>query len=217
VVARDVGAPEATQREVAAAWTAALEVSGLPLVQTVGAKARSRISFGAPLPLGMPSEGELIDIVLAERCPSWRVRKALSDHLPDGWRLVDAFDVWLGGPPLAGRVVAADYRIELAGTADPAALVDAAEALIAADRIPRSRRKGDSMVEYDLRPLLSDIRIEAGPPVDVRTRTRFDPELGTGRPEEVVAALADRLGATLEIASIVRERLLLDEDLAQRG
>jgi len=35
---------------------------------------------------------------------------------------VDAFDVWLGGPPLAGRVVAADYRIELAGAPDAAAL-----------------------------------------------------------------------------------------------
>ena len=216
VVARDAGAPEASQREVAAAWTAALEASGLPLVATVGAKARSRISFGAPLPVAMPAEGELIDVVLAERWPGWRVREALAGNLPEGWRLVDAFDVWLGGPPLAGRVAAADYRIELTGTPDAAALAGAAEALIAADRIPRSRRKGDTTVEYDLRPLLAGVSVEAGPPVVVRTRTHFDPELGTGRPEEVVGALADRSGAALEIASIVRERLLLDVDLADR-
>ena len=38
-------------------------------------------------------------------------------------------------------------------------------------------------------PLLIDVTIVDGPPVTVLTRTRFHPELGTGRPEEVVAAL----------------------------
>ncbi len=45
------------------------------------------------------------------------------------------------------------------------------------------------------------------------TRTRFHPELGTGRPEEVVGALADLVGAPLAIEAIVRERLILAEDL----
>ena len=70
-------------------------------------------------------------------------------------------------------------------------------------------------MEYDLRPLLIDVAIEDGPPVTVTTRTRFHPELGTGRPEEVVAALADRIGQRLETSSIVRDRLVLAEDLAE--
>jgi hypothetical protein len=68
-------------------------------------------------------------------------------------------------------------------------------------------------VEYDLRPLLIDVTIEDGPPVIVATRTRFHPELGTGRPEEIVGALGDRVGQSLEASSIVRERLVLVEDL----
>ena len=43
-------------------------------------------------------------------------------------------------------------------------------------------------------------------------RTRFDSVLGTGRPEEVVAALGDAVGASLELTSIVRERLILAEE-----
>jgi hypothetical protein len=43
-------------------------------------------------------------------------------------------------------------------------------------------------------------------------RTRIHPELGTGRPEEVVAALGDRLGRALEARTVVRERLILAED-----
>jgi hypothetical protein len=123
------------------------------------------------------------------------------------------FDVWLGGPPLAGRVVAADYRIELEGAVDVEALARAAIELLAAGNVPREREKGERRVRYDLRPLLIDVRVEDGEPPIVRARTRFHPELGTGRPEEVVGALADRLESPLVMRSIVRERLLLDEDL----
>ena len=55
--------------------------------------------------------------------------------------------------------------------------------------------------------------MEPGPPVVLRARTRFDPVLGTGRPEEVVAALGDAVGAPLVVASIVRERLILADEL----
>ena len=212
MVARDRGT-EATQRDITTAWTSALQAAGLPLAGSEGQRGRSRVAFGAPLPVGMAAEHELIDVVFADRWPAWRLREALLPHVPLGWRLIDAYDVWLGGPPLAGRVAAADYRIDLEAVDDVAALQQAATALGAADRIPRRRMKGGAMVDYDLRPLLVDVAVEAGPPPVVRTRTRFDPELGTGRPEEVIAALADRLDRPLEIRKIVRERLLLDEDL----
>ena len=73
----------------------------------------------------------------------------------------------------------------------------------------RTRDKGGSSVRYDLRPLLESIEVGAGSPVVLRVRTRFDPQLGNGRPEEVVAALADELGHDLVIDDIVRERLVL--------
>jgi radical SAM-linked protein len=213
VVARDADAPPASQREIADAWTSAIEAAGLPLARTEGDRPRPRISFGAPLPVGMAAEGELIDVVLAERWPAWRVREALADRLPGEWRVVELVDVWLAGPPLAGRVAAADYRIEIAGPVDVTTLARAATELLDAERLPRERAKGDATVTYDLRPLLIAIEIEAGPPVIVRARTRFHPELGTGRPEEVLAAIGDRIGSTVAAVSICRERLLLIDDL----
>lgn len=172
------------------------------------------MSFAAPLPVGMAAEHELIDVVLVERWPAWRVRHALAGAVPSGWRLVDAFDVWLGGPPVAGRVVAADYRIELVGRPDAGELARAATALIGASSLPRERQKGGAIVTYDLRPLLASVKVDAGPPPTVLTRTRVDPERGAGRPDEVIAALADQGGVPLEIRSITRERVLLDEDIA---
>jgi radical SAM-linked protein len=213
VVARDPGGPPVTQRDVVEAWTAAFESAGLPVAHTEGERPRPRISFGAPLPVGMAAEGELIDVVLVERWPAWRVREAVEPRLPSGWRLVELSDVWLAGPPLAGRVAAADYRIELAGRPDVGSLTRAAEEILASDRFPRERLKGTGTVTYDLRPLVMDIGVRPGLPIVVTTRTRFHPELGTGRPEEVLAALADRLGTDLETAAIIRERLLLVDDL----
>ncbi len=217
MVGRAADAPRLAQREVTDAWLAAFELAALPVARSEGAAARPRISFGAPLPLGMAAEGELIDVVLTDRWPAWRLREALEPVMPEGWRLERLEDVWLGGQPLAGRVAAADHRITLAasGPSVPAeALRTACAHLLQASALPRERAKGDRLVAYDLRPLLLDVQVtDDGPPIELVTRTRFHPELGTGRPEEVVAALSDVVGASLQVDAIVRVRLLLADDL----
>lgn len=212
VLARPAAAPDGSGRDQAEAWESALESSGLPSFRPVG-RARARVAFGAPLAAGIAAEHELADIVLTSFEPVWRVREALAGRLPGGWRLVDLYDVWLGAPALAGQVVAADYRIDL-GTCDPVRVASAVEALIAAERLPRERLKGTSVVRYDLRPLLLDVRVvDVGPPLLVSARTRFHPELGTGKPGEVVAALGEAAGSALVIGSVVRERLILADEL----
>jgi radical SAM-linked protein len=198
-------------RELIEAWEAALETSALPLFRPLG-RVRPRIAFGAPIPTSLELERELADIFLTEFVPTWQVREGVTAHLPDGWRLVDLHDVWLGAPALAGQVAAADYRIVVTG-GDGAAIASAATGLLAATELPRERLKGGSTVRYDLRPLLANLTIvEAGPPVVLRARTRFDPVLGTGRPEEVMAALGEGVGTPLAVTSLVRERLILAEE-----
>ncbi len=212
VLARSADAPRLAGRELAEAWEGTLEASGLPVHR--GGRPRARVAFGAPLQMGIEAEAELADIVLTEFVPTWFVREALADRLPEGWRLVDLYDVWLNRPALAGQVVAADYRIDL-GEADASTIDAAVAAFLRAPRLPRERLKGSATVTYDLRPLVGDVAIvDEGPPLMIRARTRFHAELGSGRPEEVVAALSDLAGAPMPIASIVRERVLLTDDLA---
>lgn len=207
VLARADDAPRIAGRELTDAWEEALEATGLPVHRPTG-RTRARVAFAAPLQLGVAAERELAEVFLAERVPIWRVREALTERLPAGWRLVDLHDVWVGGPPLAGRVSAADYRIELEDGPEPDRLAEAARALLAARALPRVRQRGESSVTYDLRPLLVDISVDRAGAV-IRARTRIHPELGTGRPEEVVAALGDRLGRALEVRAIVRQGLIV--------
>jgi radical SAM-linked protein len=213
VLARSAGAPRLAGRDLSDAWESALEASGLPIHRPAG-KARGRVAFGAPLQAGIAAQRELAEIFLSERVPLWRVREALKPQLPDGWALVELFDVWVGGPPLAGRVVGADYRIELDAPADPE-LATAARGLLEARELPRVRLKAESAVAYDLRPLLLDLSVDtSGDRASLRVRVRIHPELGVGRPEEVVAALADRLRREIDVHSVTRERVILSGDTA---
>ena len=177
---------------------------------------RCRFALGAPLPARAAGRAELADFLLTERVPAWQVREAIERVIPPGHELVALEDVWLGAPALAGRVAAADYRVVLDGQVDGRALAVAARALLSAGQLPRERAKGGGVKTYDLRPLLISIEVIVGQddsPVDVRFRTRIHPELGSGRPDEVIAALAEQLGAPIEPAETVRERLVLSDDL----
>ncbi len=216
---RRAGDPAESPRDFIPGWHDRLTAAGLPLASRGSGRARTALTLGAPLPLGMAAERELADLLLAERLPAWQVRAAVTEALPGGCDLVDLSDVWLGAPPLAGAIVGADYRLTLASDGDTAAdaVRGAAEALLAEGSVPRVRQKGGREVAYDLRPLVAGIAVLGGPPTVLRLRVRFDPERGSGRPDEVVGAIADRLGHPIAAADTVRERLLLAEDLADTG
>ena len=213
---RDRVPAELVGRAAIEGWQSALVESGLAFAQ-LDAAGRPRIAFAAPLAAAAEGEAELAEIFLAERVPAWRVREALSDRLPAGHRLISAEDIWLGAPPLPGRVVAADWRVELEPTTvDPEVIAAAATGLLDAATLPRVRSKSGSDKAYDLRRLLDDVGVRASAsssPVVVHVRTRFVPEVGSGRPEEVVAALGDQCGLELRARRIVRVRLVLAGDV----
>ncbi len=199
-------------RDYISLWEAALAESGLPVATNDAG--RYRFALAAPLPARTSGSAELADLWLTERSPAWRVREGLEGVLPAGHALVALEDIWPGAPALAGRVAAADYVVALEGSVDEPAIAAAAGRLLAADRLPRERAKGGGVKSYDLRPLLISIDTAVEDErVVVRVRTRIHPELGSGRPEEVVAALADACASVLEPLETVRERLVLADDL----
>jgi hypothetical protein len=205
--------PERAQREQQAEWETALMGSGLPVAGLDADRPKARFVIAAPLASGTPGEAELADIWLVERLPRWRVREALAGRLPEGNALVDLYDVWLGEPPLPGRVAASVY-LATVPTADPGRIAAAADALMAAGALPRVRRKGEGTVSYDLRPFLAALEVAAGDEggAVIRMTLRHDPARGIGRPDETLAALGEALeGPALEAATLARERLVLAE------
>ena len=213
VVRRDALDAEQVARTQQAAWEAALIATGLPLVGLDSESGRPRFALAAPLAPTIPGEEELADLWLTERRPRWSVRDALEGALPGGSTLIDMYDVWLGESALPGQVVASVYRatVDAAQGGEPGALEAAVAALRNAGTLPRDRVRGDRTVAYDLRPFIDDVEVRGGRdgPFEIVMVLRHDPEKGVGRPEEVLAELADRSGVSMDGATLVRERLVL--------
>ncbi|MBN1433525.1 DUF2344 domain-containing protein [Candidatus Fermentibacterales bacterium] len=65
-------------------WTRTLRRAGLPVAYSHGHVPRPRLRFGPPLPLGMASEGEYVDVDLVGIAPA-DCADRLSDGLPEGY------------------------------------------------------------------------------------------------------------------------------------
>lgn len=224
VVARDPLPGDQIGRSTLDAWHDALVASRVPIAGLDVPGGRARLSFGAPLAAAARGDAELVDVWVTERIPLWRLRESLVPCLPPGFHWVRAEDVWLGEPPLPGQVAAADWEVSVrvgrSGADCHVALAAAAARLLATTSIPRTRGKPGAEKPYDLRPLILALEVdpaglERG--CRLRMRTRLDPERGTGRPEEVVAALGDAAGMELEIVDLARSRLILASDGSLAG
>jgi radical SAM-linked protein len=199
-----------TGRDYIGRWEGTIVDGGLPAI--LAQSGRPRIALAAPLPSGCSAQAELLEFWLAEVLPAWAVRTTIDDAIPAGHRLVALENIWLGAPPLSGQVAAADYEVAVRVDGPGADLETAVGRVLAAGRLPRERIKGGETRTYDLRPLVISLQAIGS---RLLMRTRIHPELGTGRPDEVVAALGEAAAADLTVERIVRTRLLLGDDLAR--
>jgi len=228
VFGRDEEARYLSHLDAVRQWERALRRGGVPIATSEGFTARPRLILAAPLPLGMLAEHELADLFLDERLTARDLRQRLTTGgLPRGYRLVDLQDEWVGAPALATRLAAADYRLTVLGL-DAATSDRACSQLLGRAELRRERRRvKEAATAYDLRPLILELRpVEAdptgveddsaGPPAGLWMRLRHSQDGGTGRPDEVVAAVAGSLSldpSALEIIRAIRERLWLSNEL----
>jgi radical SAM-linked protein len=218
VFARVADAPESLMPGSPATETfvTRLEADGIVIAR---AGNRPRLALAAPLTVGMAGDRELADLFVTARHPVSSVRAAIEAALPAGHRLLDLHDAWLGEPALAAQLEAADYRIVLEPVVGGAqALVPICRNLIESESLPRQRSKGGRAVTYDLRPLVADLEAtDDGSVTVLAVRTRFNPERGAGRPDEVLGAIAEAAGLPLTARQTTRVRLWLASELPPKA
>jgi radical SAM-linked protein len=196
-----------THRDVVDGWVERLATTGLPLPPSSG-RYRTPLTFAAPLPVGIECREELADLWLRDPLPLWRVRGAVEQTLPHAVSLTRLDDVWVGEPALAGAIRAADYRIDLREAAPLEALEAACDRFMSAPGIERERQRGSGTVRQDIRPLVEWVLVDRAERA-LQLRTRFLPDRGTGRPDDVREVLEGWVGAPVAWGSTIRERLLL--------
>lgn len=209
-------------------WERALRRAGIPVAYSEGFSPHAQISLAAPLAVGVTSEAELMDVFLAEAMTPNDLLKAVGDQLPRGVSVVSAQEVGMALPALQADVRFAEYLVDLepsptSNTQSPTSRASsnggpddvhlAVDKFLAADTIPWEHKRENETRSYDIRAQVVELRIESTDGDSVRLHMRLkNDNTGSGRPEQVVAALGlpapsriHRTKLILEAKSTARE------------
>ena len=188
-------------------WQRALHRAGMPLAYSQGFSPHPRISLAAPLPVGVTSQDELMDIVLTRWVSPHFFTKAVSQQLPLGIGILQVYPIALGQPSLQSQVRYAEYKVELETEEEQRDVESALTSLLSVRSLPWQHQRGIGPRSYDLRTLIDGLwLIEWHRSCStVGMRLRCD-NSGSGRPEQVATAL----GFIHPPQSIHRTKLFLE-------
>jgi radical SAM-linked protein len=170
-------------------WHRALRRADIALAYSEGFNPHPKLSLAAPLPLGVTSEAELMDIYIVQPLSASSLTGRLKLQLPNGLDIIQAFVIPLQLPSLQAQIRFADYVVRVS-SASQRELDKAIRALLALDTLPWQHQRDTGTKCYDLRPLINDIKLlayETGV-ASIFMRLRHSVE-GAGRPEQVIKAL----------------------------
>jgi len=176
--------------DLAKTWERILRRADLPVAFSQGFHPLPKITFASALPVGCTSDCELMDVVLSEPMDPSGVMARLVPALPAGVAVTSVAQVPLNAPALQAELRWAEYVVTVETGGAPEQIEQKVQAFLAAPTLPRERR-GKS---YDLRPLVLSLVVEAVRDSSARIVMRLlaDASAGTGRPDEVLAALGWR-------------------------
>lgn len=168
-------------------WERSLRRAKLPLAYSQGFHPQPRLTQACPLPLGMTSLSEIIDIWLETEIERSSFMTSIKPALPPGLELHSVETIDLSAPSLPTQVVSADYIVTLLDPEDPDELHQRVAQLQESDQVMREWRGK----QIDLRPLIEEIKILSP---DDQGRLRLNLRLAaregaTGRAEQVLGAL----------------------------
>jgi radical SAM-linked protein len=201
--AKSEGLRYTSNLDVHKVWERLLRRARLPLAYSQGFHPQPRINQAAPLPLGLLSQVEIVDIWLEEDIPLDVVESSLVKTAPPGLEIKTVILVDQRLPALPTIVRSSRYRVTILDPFEPGDIKARIDSLLSSPELVRDRR-GKT---YDLRPMIEELAIESYinelVTIDMQLSIR---ESATGRPDEVLLAL----GLDPFSAHIERTELILD-------
>ena len=187
-------------------WQRALHRAEIPLAYSEGFNPHPRISLAAPLALGVTSEAELMDIFCTKWVsPHW-FTDAISRQLPPGIKILQVYSLALTQPSLQSQVRYVEYKVEVETEKESKDIESGLSSLLSAEHWPWQHQRDTGLRSYDLRALIDNLWLIDWhrPYCTIGMKLRCD-NSGTGRPEQVTAAL----GLAHYPQSIHRTKLIL--------
>ena len=171
-------------------WERVFRRAQIPLAYSEGFNPHPRISLAAPLPVGVTSEAELMDVMVSRPVsPQW-FTGAVSQQLPPGFEILGVLSVAPALPSLQSMVRYAEYRVEVATENSEQEIKSEISRLLSLESLPWHHQRDTGQRSYDLRALIDDLWLitccERHCSMGMRLRCDSG---GSGRPEQVTSAL----------------------------
>lgn len=187
-------------------WERVFHRAGIELAYSEGFSPHPRISLAVPLAVGVTSEAELMDVVVARMVtPHW-FTAAVSQQLPIGIEILGVYQIAQNVPSLQSQVRFAEYKVEMDKAGGPADIESAISSLLSAENLPWHHHRDTGKRSYDLRALIDQLCLVENnrQHLTLEMKLRCDSS-GAGRPEQVALAL----GFASHPRSVHRTRLIL--------
>lgn len=187
-------------------WERVFRRAGLSLTYSEGFSPHPKISLAAPLPVGVTSQGELMDIWLNKWMSPDGFIKQVKSQLPADIDLLEVSVVVPEEPSLQSRVRFAEYIVAVQTDKSQEEVNAMINSLLDKQKLDWHHTRHNEEKYYDLRALIDDIWF-----ISVQDslcilgmRLKCDSG-GTGRPEQVSKAI----GFDIYPRNIHRTRLIL--------
>jgi len=177
----------------------------VPVAYSQGFHPRPRLSFGPPLPLGMESTAEYIDIHLAEPYPR-DIVVALNRTLPEGFRALEARPMFGKTPSLNSVISLATYRVEFE---EPLELEELAARFMEQERVLVQRSAKGKERTVDIRPGVRALSPDGNRALEMWLSTTGE---HSPRPYEVLEVLLGWPEERVRLLRVVRTGLFVEFD-----
>ncbi len=178
---------------------------GIPTAYTEGFNPQPRLSFAAPLSVGVISEGEHLDLTLAERLEVKELIPLLNKSLPEGIQILDGIEISQGEESLMAIVSAGLYNIYIEEELEE--VKKEVDKINSQDMIISVKETKKGLRERDIKPLIYHLELKKS---NENGQWWLEMLLALGskgslRPEEVLKFMG------LSVSYIIRKGMFIKE------
>lgn len=177
-------------------WERAFRRAEIPLAYSQGFSPHPRISLAAPLPVGVTSEFELMDVWLKRWMPPESFLMTVTGQLPAGFEIFEVWDVALRLPSLQSVLAFSEYHVGIKTEKREQEIQESLDSLLQAKQLPWHHSRGEKVRWYDLRALIDSLWLvsyhsdQSEESMCILGMRLMCDTTGSGRPEQVVSALS---------------------------
>ncbi len=195
-------------------WERAFRRAGFRITMSQGFHPHPRFSLASPLPVGVTSEGEVLDVYLDDFVEPRDFLKRLSPQMAPSIQVLTVEEASLQSPSLQAALRFSDYTVTVEAQASFDEAQQRVAQLLAQTALPWEHVRDGDRKAYDLRPLINQLSVAEARQGTVVLAMRLKTDSSaSGRPEQVARAL----GFEEPPLAVHRVRLLFEDDPTPKG